>query len=97
MNDFEQTEISENSPPKNNFHSLGALLTFILLPPLWALSIPALVFSQEAKKLHSAGEYSLAESFSEKAKRFYISAWAIAVIILLSLLALVATHYIALI
>lgn len=66
---------------KINYHSLAAILTFILLPPFWLLSVPAILFSSEAKKFDSLGATTLARYFSEKSKRFIVSTWLIFIIL----------------
>ncbi len=60
-----------------NFHTLGAALTFILLPPFWFLSVPALLYSYDAKKFSSLGATILARTFAEKSLRFTKAAWLI--------------------
>lgn len=75
-------------PEKIKFHSLSAIITFILLPPFWCLSVPALLFSSEAKKLAKLGAVTLAEKYAEKAGKFIVSAWLIFLILVLSALVL---------
>ncbi len=93
--DDEHVSGSALSPPK--FYSLAAIITFILIPPLWILSIPALVFSQEAKTMYSLGNIELSERFSERTKRFLISAWAICAISAAAVVALLAVIHLSLI
>ncbi len=68
-------------PEKIKFHSLAAILTFILLPPLWCLSVPAIIFSSEAKKFARLGAVTLARYFSDKSLKFVISSWLIFIIL----------------
>lgn len=79
------------------FYSLSAVITFFLLPPLWALSIPAMVFSKEAKTMYEIGNIDLYERFSLYAKRFIVSAWAIFLIITFVIIALLVTIHLSLI
>ena len=70
---FEEQE----NPGRENFYSLLSIVTFLLLPPFWFLSIPALIFSKEAKKLHKMGYAELSEIFALKAKKFSVASWII--------------------
>ncbi|MBQ7875694.1 MAG: hypothetical protein IJ316_00225 [Clostridia bacterium] len=93
-------EASKTSPcpvksPK--FYSLSAIITFFLLPPLWALSIPAIVFSKEAKTMYENGNIDLYERFSLCAKRFVVSAWAIFLILAITIAVLLVTIHLSLI
>lgn len=75
-----------NSP--SDFGSLWAIITLILLPIMCFLSIPAVIFAKEAKRLYKSGYYDLSANFAQKAKRYTVSAWAISVILALALCAL---------
>lgn len=90
---------SENNSfyPEPRFYSLWVIITVILLPPMWPLSIPALFFSEEAKKLCKNGYGHLAFSYSIKIKRLIISSWAIAIIVLVTSLALFFISHLSLI
>lgn len=69
------TDTPPEKPKKYSFHFLSGILTFIFLPHFWCFSIPALVFSNEAKKLFEKENYELSHYFADKAKRFIISSW----------------------
>lgn len=86
----EQNTATATSPEAKEpaFHSLFAIITFLVLPFMWALSVPAIVFSHEAKALYTSGNIELSEKFAEKARRFLISAWAISSVMLLSVVVL---------
>lgn len=73
---------------KINCHSLGAILTFLCLPPLWFLSVPALLFSSEAKKFDSLGASTLARCYSDKSKKYIVASWAVFLTLLISALVL---------
>lgn len=75
MNFSQEEPKSKTAPP--SFHTLAAIITFILIPPMWFLSIPALIFSSEAKNLYHTGLIELCEVYREKAKRFIVASWAI--------------------
>lgn len=83
---FQQTEPA--SIPTGGFGSLSAIITLILLPGMCFLSIPAVIFAKEAKRLHQKGVYDLSESFARKSKRYTVSAWAVFAIVALTILAL---------
>lgn len=87
------------SHPEQNksFGTLGAILTTLLLPPMCILTIPAIIFAKEAKRLYKEGSFDLSEVFSRKAKRYTISAWAIVLITALTLLALYSISRLSLI
>ncbi len=68
-------------PEKINHHSLKSIIAFILLPPLWFLSVPALIFSAESKRLDELGAHTLALHYADKANRFATAAWLIFLII----------------
>ncbi len=76
--------IEQEISGRENFHSLLSIVTFLLLPPFWFLSIPALVFSKEAKKLYNSGHVELSQIFSQKAKKFSVASWIIFVAMALS-------------
>ena len=66
---------------KINYHSLAAILTFFALPLFWFLSVPAILFSSEAKKFDSLGAVTLARCYSHKSKKYIIAAWLTALIL----------------
>lgn len=88
-------EANEANPPR--FYSLFSIITFFLLPPLWFLSIPALVFSKEAKTMYNLGQTDLYLRFSERARKFIVSVWAIFFIFLIAVLLLLLTIHLSLI
>lgn len=67
------TSTDPNSTPIR-FHSLRSIIAFILFPPLWCFSVPAIIFSSEAKKFYMMGAYNLAYYFADKSKRFSTAA-----------------------
>jgi hypothetical protein len=73
---------------KMKYHTLGAIITFILLPPFWVLSVPAIIFSSEAKKFDKMGASILAQEFSEKARKFVVSSWLIFIILVAAALSI---------
>ncbi|MGM9551162.1 MAG: CD225/dispanin family protein [Clostridia bacterium] len=85
QNDTTETECDISAP---NYHSLLSIITFILLPPLWFLSIPSIVFSSEAKKCYNEGYTPIALRFAQKARKFAISAWIVFALIVLAGLSL---------
>ncbi len=99
MNSYEEeyTEEFEDSFPEefeepspavdySGFNSFLSVITFILLPPLWCLSVPAIIFSSEAKHFYDNRDYVLYERFSLKAKKFNVAAWAVFAILASSLI-----------
>ncbi len=69
------------TPEKINHHCLKSIIAFILFPPLWFLSVPALIFSAESKRLYELGAHTLASHYADKANRFSTAAWLIFLII----------------
>ncbi len=69
------------TPEKINHHCLKSIIAFILFPPLWFLSVPALIFSAESKRLYELGAYTLAFRYADRANRFSTAAWLISLII----------------
>lgn len=96
-NKSESENVSPSSLSSPKFYSLAAIITFILIPPLWILSVPALVFSHEAKAMYNLGNIVLYERFSERTKRFLVSAWAIVIIFAAAVLVLLAVIHLSLI
>lgn len=84
----------ESSPslPSFSYHYLSGIITFILLPHFWCLSIPALIFSGQSKKWFSSGNVSLSIYFSNLARRFIIVSWLLtaAILIFISMFVIVA-------
>lgn len=92
--------IKKDSPSiveKPKFYSLSSIITFFLIPPLWALSIPAIVFSKEAKAMYESGNIDLYKRFSLYAKKFVVSAWAIFIIFAVTIALLLVTIHLSLI
>lgn len=85
------------SAPAPVFYSLSSIITFILLPPLWFLSVPAIIFSKEAKAMYKAENFELYLRFSQRTRRFILSAWAVFLTLALSVLALLLTIRLSLI
>lgn len=80
-----ETELSNEEPipqRKHSYHYISGILTFIFLPHFWCLSIPALIFSSESKKMFDMGNISLSIYFSNKARRFIIASWLITLALL---------------
>ncbi len=76
----------QNFPQKtdSNFYFASAVITLILNPLMFFLTIPALIFSFTSKSLYKEGHYKASRSFAAKSKRCTISAWAILFIVMLS-------------
>ncbi len=71
------TSIGAPTPEKINHHCLKSIIAFILFPPLWFLSVPAILFSSESKRLYELGAHTLALRYADKANRFSTAAWLI--------------------
>ena len=96
--EFEQeADLEKPEPPAPKFYSLISIITFIILPPLWCFSVPALVFSSEAKHFYAKEQFDTYLRFSRKAKKFNVAAWAVFATLLLSALAIYAISRLSLI
>lgn len=91
------TNFPSEAELQKSFGTFGAVFTLILLPPMCILSIPAIIFAAKAKKLYNSGSFKLSAVFSKKAKRYTTGAWATALIIALTLLALYTVSRLSLI
>lgn len=91
------SDFSSPSGQSKSFGTLGAIITLILLPPTCILTIPAIIFAKEAKRLYKEGLFDLSLAFSKKAKRYTLSSWAIVLITALTLLALYSISRLSLI
>lgn len=87
----------KTEPPEPKFYSLLSIITFIILPPLWCFSVPALVFSSEAKHFYSLEQFDVYLRFSDKAKKFNVAAWAIFATLSLAFFAIYAISRLSLI
>lgn len=90
MENFPQSSPCEST--RAHFYLARAITAFILLLPLFFLTVPAIVFSVKAKKHYYNGNMALSEKYADLTKRCVNSAWAIAFILILTSFAL---HFIS--
>ncbi len=90
MENFPQNSCEAIS--RTRFYLARAITAFILLLPLFFLTVPAIAFSRKAKKYYSAGNTVLSDKYTDLTKRCVNSAWAIAFILIITSFAL---HFIS--